>query len=73
MRRAYGCPGYRSRAKCFAGQAGILRFAFEILRSVHKNYTSLPFNDPVFNSPGHKILTLLLGGFFRHIGAHEQF
>jgi len=34
---------------------------------------SSTFNDLFFNSPGHEILTLLLGGFFCHVGAHEQF
>src|SRR5574340_1220268 len=36
------------------------------------SYTLLPFNDPVFNSLGREILTLLLGGLFRHIGPHKQ-
>jgi hypothetical protein len=35
MRRAYECDGYRFSAKHFAGQAGILRSAFELLGKLH--------------------------------------
>ena len=39
IRHAYVCYGYRCTAKHFAGQAGILRFVFQLLCQLLRNFS----------------------------------